>query len=459
MNHRHNSEVDSLCRQPVWQGISAKLKPNRWKAMSCLVGVGLMMLVGSVRAQQPSAAKESAFSFDVYGDSRSMMYLPYKQDQEAQAKRLMADMFDLVLPAKVSQEVVNKDVKLTYDPSNKELIQIEMPFMTSSEVTTMTVDKGWVTEASVEDVKLLHGVRRTMFRLQGGDWVAREVVRDVSSGKADFIVNTGDLVWWGRQGDKPSDNPYWKLVNEDVLKQLPSPDKKMREAGLDGRVFPAVGNHEVWSDSDVEGLLASFPYLKNLGVSDKRLIYTFDYSGVRFIFLWTGQYNNRDPSSWDATRPVYEAQMKQLQAWMDDAKAKGIKKVFITFHAPAFCRSGMGAIPEAQNPHKLIAAYAKDMDIVVFNGHVHTTELYQVGGVKYLVLGGGGAEQDPILPGRTHIKVPADYPLDQYWNGESPKEDYNYLHVEVVPGQPTRFTLNRFRPWSATPFETVELFK
>jgi len=95
---------------------------------------------------------------------------------------------------------------------------------------------------------------------------------------------------------------------------------------------------------------------------------------------------------------------------------------------------------------------------VVFNGHVHTTEAYDVDGVKYFVLGGGGAEQDPILPGRTHITVPDGYPLDQYWNGEAPKEDYNYLHVEVQPGQPTKFTINRFRPWSAEPFATVELF-
>jgi hypothetical protein len=151
--------------------------------------------------------------------------------------------------------------------------------------------------------------------------------------------------------------------------------------------------------------------------------------------------------------------MKQLQVWLDEAKAAGTKKVFIAFHNPTFCRSGMGAIPEAQNPHKTIAAYAKDLDIVVFNGHVHTTELYEVDGVKYLLLGGGGAEQDPILPGRTHIKVPPDYPTDLYWKGEAPKEEYNYLHVEVVPGQPTKFTLNRLRPWSAEPFETVELFK
>ena len=50
---------------------------------------------------------------------------------------------------------------------------------------TLTVDQGWVTEASVEDVKLLPGVHRTMFRLQGGDWVAREIVKDVQSGRAD----------------------------------------------------------------------------------------------------------------------------------------------------------------------------------------------------------------------------------------------------------------------------------
>jgi Calcineurin-like phosphoesterase len=410
-------------------------------------------------AQQPSSSAESGFSFDVYGDSRSMMYLPYKASQEAEARQLMVDLFDLVLPAKVSQETVNKYVKLTYDPTTKELVQMVMPFATKSEVTTLTMDKGWVTEASVEDVKLLPGVHRVMFRMQGGDWVTREVVKDIQRGEAKFILNTGDLVWWGKQADKPSDNPYWKLVNEKVLKQLPEPDSEMKEAGLPGRVFPAVGNHEVWNDSDVEGLLTAFPYLKKFGVSDKQLTYHFDYHGVRFIFLWTGKYDYRDPSGWEATRPSYEEQMKQLQQWLDEAKASGIKKVFIAFHAPAFCRAGMGPIPAEQNPHKIISAYAKDLDIVVFNGHVHTTELFEVDGVKYLVLGGGGAEQDPILPGRTHFKVPANYPIDQYWKGESPKEEYNYVRVEVQPGQPTKFTLNRFRPWSAEPFETVELFK
>ena len=93
-----------------------------------------------------------------------MMYLPYKSDQEAEARQLMVEMFELVFPQERAKVVVKKYVKLIYDPATHELTQIVMPFITMSEVTTLTLDKGWVTKASVEDVKLLPGVHRTMYR-------------------------------------------------------------------------------------------------------------------------------------------------------------------------------------------------------------------------------------------------------------------------------------------------------
>src|SRR6516164_9349936 len=62
--------------------------------------------------QNTPSAVDSGFSFDVYGDSRSMMYLPYKEDQEADARKLMVEMFDLVLPEKAAEGVVEKYVKL-----------------------------------------------------------------------------------------------------------------------------------------------------------------------------------------------------------------------------------------------------------------------------------------------------------------------------------------------------------
>jgi hypothetical protein len=428
--------------------------------MFVLLAVLALVAGPAVAAEKSTAAKKPApgFSFAAYGDSRTMMYLPPKEAQKEEAIKLMVEMFNLVMPEKYAEEAVRKDVKLTYDPATGELVQIVMPFMTRSEVMTVTVDKGWATEASVEDVKLLPGVRRTIFRLQGGDWVAHELVKAVQSGRAKFLLNSGDIVWWGSQGRTVFDSPYWKRVDQTLLSRLPAPDASMRAAGLDGRWFPTVGNHEVWGDPKIEGVLSAVPYLKKLGLSADQLVYKFEYNGARFMYLWTGKYDYRAPTAWDAARPSYEKQMKQLRQWLDEAKSAGTHKVFVTFHNPAFCRSGMGAIPEAQNPHKILASYTKDLEIVVFNGHVHTTELYEVDGVKYLLLGGGGAEQDPNLPGRTSIKVPADYPPDLYWKGQPPKEEYNYVLVDVKPGQKTKFTLNRFRPWSAEPFATVELF-
>ena len=220
-----------------------------------------------------------------------------------------------------------------------------MPFMSKTEVMTLTVDKGWVTEASVEDVKLLPGVHRTIFRLQGGEWVAREIVKDVQSGRAKFVVSSGDVVWWGNQGRTVNDSPYWKRMNDTMLKQLPPADSEMRAAGLEGRWFMGVGNHEVWGDPKIEGVLNAVPYLKKLGVTPDNLIYKYDFKGARFIFLWSGKYDYRSPSGWDGDRPKYAEQMKQMQQWLDEAKAKGIKKAFITFHYPVFARSGLGPIP------------------------------------------------------------------------------------------------------------------
>ena len=427
------------------------------KQNSFALAIAMVVLTGC--SQQATPTADAGFSFAAYGDARTMIYVPYKENQDAEARHLLAGMFNLVMPQKAAEDLVAKAIKLRYDPVTHDLTAIIEPYMSSSEVAHLRVDKGWVTEAAVEDTKLNPGVWIPFYRQMALDWVAGEVVKSVQSGRADLVINAGDIVWWGLQGQTVFDSPYWKKVDKSVLSQLPAPDATMRAAGLEGRWFPAVGNHELWGDPKIDGVLTAIPYLKKLGVSANKLTYKFDYKGARFMFLWTGEYDYRQPTSWTATRPTYEEQMKELRGWLDEAKATGIKKVFLTFHNPVFARSGMGAIPEAQNPHKLLASYAKDMEVVVFNGHVHTTEIYDVDGVKYLLLGGGGAEQDPILPGRTHVKVPPDYPPDLYWKGEDPKEDYNYVIVNVKPGQKTTFTLHRLRPWSSEPFETVELFK
>ena len=71
-----------------------------------------------------------------------MMYLPLKQGQP-DINKLFVEMFGLVMPEKVAEEVVKKHVKLIFDPVTKDLIKVVMPFESKSEVMTLTVDKGW----------------------------------------------------------------------------------------------------------------------------------------------------------------------------------------------------------------------------------------------------------------------------------------------------------------------------
>ncbi len=208
-----------------------------------LVASLLLGFVAVLQSEQAVAQKQPApegFSFAVFGDSRSMLYLPYKKGQEERIHKLLVDVFSLVLPEKVSEEVVKRDVKLTFDPLTKELVHVQMPFETKTEVMFLTLDKGWVTEAAVEDVKLLPGVRRTIFRLGAGEWVSREIVREVQTGRASFLINTGDIVWWGKQGITLQDSPFWQRVNKTMLSKLPAPDVEMNAAGLEGRIWRSL---------------------------------------------------------------------------------------------------------------------------------------------------------------------------------------------------------------------------
>lgn len=89
-------------------------------------------------AQSAKGAAASGFSFDVYGDSRSMLFLPYREDQQAEARRYLADIYDLMLSEKMAAEEVDKDARLTYDPANHELLQIDTPLQGKRATLTST---------------------------------------------------------------------------------------------------------------------------------------------------------------------------------------------------------------------------------------------------------------------------------------------------------------------------------
>ncbi len=257
------------------------------------------------------------------------------------------------------------------------------------------------------------------------------------------------MTYFGYQGKSRDESPYWRDFHERFLSKLPAGGP----GNLPGRFFPAPGNHETWLDENLEGLLSTVPYLPRMGFTAEHRVYKFDYGGCRFIFLDTGDMDYRNPSAWGSNHPDFQAQMAILTEWLQEAKEEGTDQVFITFHNPAFCISGIGPLPLEENPHPYIKPFASEQKITVFNRHVHTTEVYQVEGIRYLVLGAGGGEQ-----GYQANIPPKDYPEELYWKGQPRVEDYNYLRVQVSD-KGTRMWLRRYRPGADTPVEEVELYK
>jgi hypothetical protein len=173
-------------------------KPTSLLSLIPAAFILITLLLGASAATNAEAADE--FSFIAYGDSRSMMYLPYEEAEKEKIHTALVNIFTLILGEKIAEEIVKAKSKIEFDPASGELRIVEMPFVTKSEIARLRFDKGWVIEATVEDIKLAPGVETVMYRNFGGDWVSDSVAREVAGGNAKFVVNSGDVVWWGARG-------------------------------------------------------------------------------------------------------------------------------------------------------------------------------------------------------------------------------------------------------------------
>lgn len=395
----------------------------------------------------PAAAAEqdNSFSFVVFGDNRLPGYLPYTSDQLDEAEKWLEQMKlggygpDLVL-----------DKEISFDPDSGKLDWIKYwPKGAPEKYRLVFLKNGWPR-------LIVQGPQAAVaLRSEGQSWVYSEIVAELKKGAEDpfrgpsFSLSTGDMTYFGYQGKSRDESPYWRDFYERFLLKLPAGGPE----GLPGRFFPAPGNHETCLDENLEGLLSTVPYLLQMGFSIERRVYKFDYGECRFIFLDTGDMDYRNPSAWGGKHPDFQAQMTILTEWLQEAKEEGTHRVFVTFHSPAFCIAGWGPLPAKENPHPYLKPFASELKITVFNGHIHTTEVYQVDGIRYLLLGAGGGEQ-----GYQANIPPKDYPEELYWKGQPRVEDYNYLRVQVS-NKGTRMWLRRYRPRADTPVEEVELYQ
>ncbi len=410
--------------------------PRRGRPLLALLPLlAALILAIALPAPAPAAAKD--FSFLVLGDTRGETYLPIARDQAEQTSAL------LELRYKVRP-------KLFFDQSTGLLSRVEIPDRKGKGRTVITYRQGWPQVYLRGEGKKM----RIHMRRWGRQWVYDRVVQALArgargeAGAPQFALHTGDLILGAIQGAPVAQSPYWQDFLTHFLGRVPPAGPGL---GLPGRFFPCVGNHETWGDPNMVGLLGAVPYLPAMGLTSGNRTYSFAFKGCRFIFLDSGGYES-GKEGWLAHHPDFAGQMKQLTGWLQKARAEGSGQVFVVYHKPSYCQAGHGPLPADQNPHRFLKPFAKKLDITVFNGHVHTTEAYRKDGIRYLVLGGGGAPQKFKPTPRPN------YPPELYWQGGRRVEEYNYLTVTLAESGP-RFFLHRFRPGQvAAPMQVVELF-
>src|SRR5215510_6425391 len=108
-------------RHRVSESVNSARQKGGLNRRGLLAGLAMLPTVSSLVAVKNATAQQtnSGFSFLVCGDSRPMMYLPVKEGR-TDLVALFVEMFGLVMPEKVAEAVVKRDVKMIFDPVTKE---------------------------------------------------------------------------------------------------------------------------------------------------------------------------------------------------------------------------------------------------------------------------------------------------------------------------------------------------
>ncbi len=199
-------------------------------------------------------------------------------------------------------------------------------------------------------------------------WLAEKVGEE----KPDLLLLTGDMPFHG------SDPADWKVYDRETA--------LWRKEHL--RIYPAIGNHEVILSRDLglANYFRAYPQIDDCGWYSVRL------GNIYLITLDTSNFLN---PGWPQRK------------WLDNQLAHlpgSVDFVFFLFHIPLLADLQTAFIAGIPGPgsvdlrHELEAYAAKShAKFVVFNGHIHNYERFEMNGITHVITGGGGARPYPVF--------------------------------------------------------------
>ncbi len=199
-------------------------------------------------------------------------------------------------------------------------------------------------------------------------WLAQKVGEE----KPDLLLITGDMPFHG------SDPADWKVYFQETA--LWTQERL--------RVYPTIGNHDILPDprTGLKNYFAAYPQIGNHAWYSVQLgnIYLITLDSTNFL------------EAGGAQRRWLESQLAHLPPSADF--------VFFLFHIPLISdlqtafMLGIPAPDILELRHYLEAQAAKShAKFVIFNGHIHNYERFELNGITHLITGGGGARPYPVF--------------------------------------------------------------
>jgi acid phosphatase type 7 len=199
-------------------------------------------------------------------------------------------------------------------------------------------------------------------------WLAEKVGEE----KPDLLLITGDMPFNGSNADD------WKVYFQETA--LWTQERL--------RIYPTIGNHEILPDprSGKRNYFAAYPQIGN------HSWYSVQLGNIYLITLDSTNFLN--PRG--AQRKWLESQLAHLPSSADF--------VFLLFHVPLVSDLQTAFMLGIPSPdilalrHYLEAqAAASHAKFVIFNGHIHNYERFELNGITHVITGGGGARPYPIF--------------------------------------------------------------
>jgi hypothetical protein len=202
--------------------------------------------------------------------------------------------------------------------------------------------------------------------------VRKWLVQKVGEEKPDLLLITGDMPFNGSNAED------WKVYSQETA--LWTQERL--------RIYPTIGNHEILPDprSGKRNYFAAYPQI------DHHSWYSVQLGNIYLITLDSTNFLDDQ----GAQRRWLESQLAHLPSSADF--------VFFLFHIPLVSdlqTAFMLGIPSPailELRHYLEAqAAASHAKFVIFNGHIHNYERFEVNGITHVITGGGGARPYPIF--------------------------------------------------------------